>query len=1060
VARGGLGRIVLAFDRRLGRRVALKELLSRDPKAERRFVREAKITARLEHPNIVPIHEAGRWPSGDRFYAMKLVEGRTLSAALAGAETREERLALLPHLIDVADAIAYAHSQGILHRDIKPANVMVGAFGETMVIDWGLAKILGEKGEEEGLEVDHVPISATETSDGIVVGTPPYMAPEQARADSLDERSDVYALGALLYQILSGRRPYEDVDPKDVLREVVRGPPVPIDGLAPEMPRDLLAVVKKAMHRHPAHRYPSAQEMAEELRRFSTGQLVGAHRYSPLEHAWRFVRRHAAAVGVALLLLSVLIGFAGWSFRGLADRSRIALQAQEDAEARERELDLEKARSLLARDPTEAVAWLKRVRPPIRGAATVAAEAEEAGVARAVLEGHVQEVEHVRADPGGRFVASASRDGAVILWSIATGAAERIEHGARVSALAFSEDGAHLASGAYDGTVRVVRPSAPERRRATPPARGHQAPVVAIGFAPSGDRLVSLGRDRRLILWTLDGRRAEVIETPPVGDWADLAFVDEGRTVVTGGHGSRAMVWDLDTGEGRPLADLGSDITAFSARAGAIALGARDGSLAVVDPDREMVRTLGAHDTEVRALAFSPGGRRLASAGFDGAVMLWPLGTEQSPEPLDGHDERVTSLAFSPGGRWLASGSWDGTVRLRDLTKGTETQTLRGHAQVVTDLAFGPRGDFLFSSSWDTAVRVWPVRARGGALLEGHQIGVHAVDFAPDGRRLVSGGHDDALRVWDLAAGEDRVLSGHEDNVYRVRYSPDGRWIASSSDDRTVRLWPAGGGAPRVLRGHRGDVEELAFSADGRWLASAGRAGDLFLWPVEEDGPGRSLLGHRGAVTGVGFGADGRLASAGRDGQVLLWPLGPGAPRRLLVDAGTVEGLDVAPDGRRLAAVGGRGELWVWSLPEGRLLLHVETDLDEPAAVRLSPDGRLAAVASAQVGLWLCNVAYGVCHDLRGHAARVFDLEFSPSGRALATGSGDHTARVWDVETLESRVLRGHRAPVFDVAFSPDGSFVASGSGDTDVRVWPAELPPRRDQLPRFLEELTTYQVD
>lgn len=1073
MARGGLGRIVEGFDHRLGRRVALKELIARNEKAEARFIREAKITARLEHPSIVPIHEAGRWSNGERFYAMKLVEGRTLADALAEADTREKRLELLPHLIDVAEAVAYAHSQGILHRDLKPANVMVGAFGETVLIDWGLAKDL-----KAGPDADDDPLSAvassekdeerpgrpvsvlrgrparssTETSDGIVVGTPPYMSPEQARADPLDERADVYALGAMLYQVLCGDRPYQGVSPKDVLLAVVQGPPAPIEELAPDMPKDLVAIVRKAMHRNPALRYPSAKEMAEELRRFSTGQLVGAHRYSAVERGLRFARRNAATLTVALLFIGVLAGFATWSFRRLAARTEAAVAARQLAEDRVRELTLEKARSLLGRDPTEAAAWLLKIRPPIRGAPSVAAAARELGVARSILSGHLQEVDLVRFGPKGRYIASGSRDGTVRLYSGTGAPLDRFDHGARISALAFVPDGDGLATGAYDGRVRLYP------LRGGPPLTmlAHTAPVSVIRFAPTGDRFVTLGRDRRLILWTLDGRVAARLEAPPVGDWAEALFVDAGRWLVTAGHGARVILWDLDEGEGRLLFEPGADVTALAESEGLVAVGFRDGAVAIIDPERRSTRTLGGHAAEVRALEFSPDGSRLASASFEGRVILWPLDSMEPARVFDEHDERVTGLRFSPVGRYLASASWDGTVRVRDLET-SEISTLRGHGQVVTDLDFAPSGRLLVSASWDTSVRLWPVDPSGRAVLSGHEIGVHAVDFSPDGRSIASGGHDDELRLWDLRTREAQVLAGHGDNVYRVRFSPNGRWLASSSDDRTVRLWPADGGTPRILRGHLGDVEELAFSQDGRWLASAGREGDLFLWPVA-GGEAVKLDGHRRAVSGLGFVVGGRLATAGLDGRVLLWPLGPGTPRRLLEGASPVRALDVTRDGNRLAAAGGQGELWVWALPEGRRLHHL-TGLVEPDVVRLSPDGTHAAVASAQRGLWLCNLAYELCDELEGHEARVFDLEFSPSGRALVTGSGDHGVRLFDVETHESRVLLGHRAPVFDVAFSPDGAWVASGSGDTDVRLWPVLLPPRLERLPEYLEALTEHRI-
>ncbi len=1045
VARGGLGRVVQAFDRRLGRRVALKELLARDPKAEERFVREARITARLEHPNIVPVHEAGRWPNGERFYAMKLVEGRTLSEALGSAESREERLELLAHLIDVADAVAYAHSQGILHRDLKPANVMVGSFGETVLLDWGLAKdLLDEAADPPSPHPEtQTERPSIETSDGIVVGTPPYMAPEQARGDRLDERADVYALGAMLYQVLCGKRPYEDVAPKEVLLAVVSGPPAPIARLASDMPRDLVAVVEKAMARDPGHRYPSAKEMAEELRRFTTGQLVAAHRYSPAERVRRFVGRHWAALAVAGLLLGVLAVFAGWSFRGLRVRSEAARVARSEADQRVLELTLEKARSMLARDPTEAVAWLKRVVPPLPGVASVAAAADERGVAWAVLGGHTQEVDRVKTNPSGAGFASASRDGTVRLWDW-DGTYRVVAHGSRVTALAYADDGNHLLTGAYDGSVRVIE----LRSGAVRVFERHMGPVVALGFAPTGDRFVSLGRDGRLLLWSLDGEVAESFTTPAVGDWAEVRFRGEGR-VLSAGHGARVMEWDLEQGRGRTAAEASADVTAFAIEGDLLVLGGADGSVALGDLGRRALRTVGGHDGEVRRVVLSPSGDEIASAGLDGRVIVWSIRASKPQQVFEDHEERVTALGFSPNGRFLASASWDGTVRLRDLET-LEGKTFRGHSQVVTDLGFEPNGRALVSASWDTTLRVWPLRSSPDRTLEGHRVGVHALAFSPDGRSFASGGHDHEVRRWDARTRTAEVLAGHEDTVYRVLYSPDGRFIASSSDDRTVRLWPTGGGRPRVLEGHEGDVEELAFSPDGRSIASAGRAGDVFRFSVQ-DGTATRLSGHRAPVTGVAFVAPDQVVSASLDGQLILHGQGP-----ILSGAGPLRGLDATDDGRRLVVAGGRGELWVFSFPDGQQVAHIQ-GLHEPDRVKLSRDGTLVAVASGQRGLWLCNLAYALCDRLEGHEARVFALDFSPTGRVLATGSGDHGVRLWDVETLESRPLAGHRAPVFDVSFSPDGSWVLSGSGDAAVRLWATRLPPRPQDLPDALERLTRH---
>ncbi len=327
IARGGMGRIVAAEDQRLGRRVALKVLLEPAGDQLGRFQREALITARLQHPGIVPVYEAGRWPSGEPFFAMKLVAGLPLDRVIAETRSLDERLALLPRIAAATDAIAYAHNQRVVHRDLKPANVLIGDFGETVVIDWGLAKDL-----DAGDSLDSaaraprkvmVPLtvppeaergtpptpprssystaSSTLTIAGAVMGTPAYMAPEQARGEAVDQRADVFALGAMLYHLLAGAPPYNAKTATDVIAAAALGRVVPLVEREARAPADLVAIVQRAMAQDPARRYAHAGELADELRRFLTGQLVSAHRYTRSQRLARFVKKHRAAVTIATI---------------------------------------------------------------------------------------------------------------------------------------------------------------------------------------------------------------------------------------------------------------------------------------------------------------------------------------------------------------------------------------------------------------------------------------------------------------------------------------------------------------------------------------------------------------------------------------------------------------------------------------------------------------------------------------------------------------------------------------------------------------------------------------
>jgi eukaryotic-like serine/threonine-protein kinase len=291
IGEGGMGRVFAARDLRLSRPVAVKMLRVRDAALVTRFEREVQLAARLQHPGIVPVYDAGSWPSGEPFLVMKLVLGRSLERAVRDADTVADRLALLPNVIAVAEAVAFAHDQGIVHRDLKPINVLVGAFGETIVLDWGLAKDLRAGSDVDALPRDGVARGSApgETAAGAVLGTPSYMAPEQAAGKSVDARADVYALGAILHHVLSGSAPQA----------------TPLSLLEPRLPGDLRAIVGKALAKEAHDRYPTAFELAEDLKRFAAGQLVAARSYSPAARLARLVTRHPLLTLAALVALGL-----------------------------------------------------------------------------------------------------------------------------------------------------------------------------------------------------------------------------------------------------------------------------------------------------------------------------------------------------------------------------------------------------------------------------------------------------------------------------------------------------------------------------------------------------------------------------------------------------------------------------------------------------------------------------------------------------------------------------------------------------------------------------------
>jgi hypothetical protein len=522
-ARGGLGRIVNATDLRLGRTVAIKELIEHSESLAASFVREALVTARLQHPGIVPIHDAGRWPSGEAYYSMPLLPGRSLKATIEAARTIGERLDLVRHALAVADTLAYAHSKGVVHRDVKPANIMIGEYGETVLIDWGLALIEERADSELGIvgaatnEMEEL-AAGFASSSSEVVGTPAYMSPEQAKGGAVDATADVYALGAVLYELLTGHAPYSGTSAKRMLELVQETLPTPAGALVPNLPPELVAIVGKAMARAPADRYPSARELASDLRRFQAGQLVAAHRYSLGALLGRWLRKNksvvtiAAVAGVAVVTMGVLSVERVVEERNVAMQQRSVAQAAfADASQRRRELILLQAKSSLNLDPTAAIAWLKDYDPTpdeMFGVQALISEARARGVAQ-----HVVRVPHqvftVRYAPDGSTVAFVSADGAVHAIDLATQQMKTVGiHPGEPSTLAFDPTGARLATSTSRlGTVRIWHLATGTFTEL--PAIGSS--IVDVAFSARGDELLVSARDQEhafvAAVWDIDRSR-------------------------------------------------------------------------------------------------------------------------------------------------------------------------------------------------------------------------------------------------------------------------------------------------------------------------------------------------------------------------------------------------------------------------------------------------------------------------------------------------------------------------------------------------------------------------
>jgi len=427
IARGGMGRVVNANDTRLGRIVALKEALALDADSLHRFDRETQITARLEHPSIVPVHDAGKLADGTPFYVMRKIGGRPLEKLVATAGTLNERLALIPHIVAAAHAVAHAHERGIIHRDIKPSNILCGELGETIVIDWGLAKVKGEPDEETGttnwvIEDD----DQLKTRAGIVFGTPGFMAPEQLRGNTVNERTDVYALGATLYHLLSRKPPHHAKTADEMMRNAVRAKPVPLDELVDGVPPELITIVDKALSMDARTRYQHARELSDDLQRFLTGQLVASHHYTPRAKLARFIRKNrvpvfaVTAAAIALIVIGTVAVARVINERDRADDERdIAKEQTRVAQDRLDKLTLQQARSKAVTNPTEAIAMMKALatRPEQwRDVRAIAATARANGVAWSLpAPAHAESVEMSR---DGKHVLVAGGDGSVQIYDL------------------------------------------------------------------------------------------------------------------------------------------------------------------------------------------------------------------------------------------------------------------------------------------------------------------------------------------------------------------------------------------------------------------------------------------------------------------------------------------------------------------------------------------------------------------------------------------------------------------------------------------------------------------
>lgn len=1004
IASGGMGRITRANDRRLGREVAIKEVL--DPDLRARFEREAMITARLQHPAIIPIYEAGVWPDGSAFYTMRLVDGGTLAASIENTTTMAERVALLPHVVAVTEALAYAHSRRIIHRDLKPGNVLVGAFGETVVIDWGLAKEIDQASDERGqLSPSLVPSSPHLTSAGAVLGTPGFMSPEQASGDELDARADVYALGSILYNVLAGVAPYYDQhagDTPDLLVELVRlKPPTPLSELAPDVPADLRAIVERAMGPM-ATRYPSAKEMAEELRRFQTGKLIAARDYRLRDLMARWIRRHRAAVVVSLVAFVALTAGAVVAVVNIT-RSRASEQAQR-----------------VAAESSLTTALEEQARTEILGGdrergLVYASEAYRRG----------------RDTPALRYLlAVATRD--------------------------------------LDLAGSTIAPPQLTTPCGTDPGCS-SAEVETLGFAADG-QLVLVETTGRLSTWRDGRRTSSTaldrefssaqldpaVEHAAIGGehWLEMWDIQHGTRQwrVDDESLSSTRLWFAPTG--KQLVALTQDggihgAPVFDAASGAV--------VATID--------MGAQ--RIVEVAYSPDGRLVAACGVDGSVRLWEttrfteVATLRSGRPLRGHGPAQHVLAFAGPDRIVVDDElWqiDTASVLRvlvaptnvaiaatdsgDLIATADGQTVRlwnrdgerlaESKAAVSHLVFAP-GGVLVGAGDDPQVDIWelPSLDLRQSIVAGS---TELVVVDRTGSRIATAGETGQhVHEWRMPVGH-RVT--HVPAV-AAAFVAGGRWIESTPAGTTIRRQDSGAAVGHLELG-AGLPERLEVSRDGRRILlhegdhprvldlSTGAAAVQLAggWSSTLSGDGRYVLDL--AQVGDKLEDVVRVFDATAGSTVLELKL----PKQRTMPNG-----DISSDGQRIAVGSGR-HVKLWQVATGVPLLTVEVvGPRQEYQPRFDPTGRTFVVTGTESRLAIVyEVATGRELSRFEDSAPISSASFDQSGRFLLTRNENHVVHLWDTPR---QLMLASVAGVSDAyAFSADGGRFATGDDGGAVRLW------------------------
>jgi eukaryotic-like serine/threonine-protein kinase len=1067
IGEGGCGTVFMAEQEEpVRRRVALKVIkLGMDTKSVvARFEAERQALAMMDHPNIAKVLDAGATDFGRPYFVMELVRGIPITRYCD--ENKLDTQARLDLFIKVCQAIQHAHQKGIIHRDIKPSNILVTLHDGVpvpKVIDFGIAKAT------EGRLTNATLFTAFEQ----FIGTPAYMSPEQAEMSGLDidTRSDIYSLGVLLYELLTGKTPFDAKELAqsglDAMRRTIREkePQRPSTRLSTMQGEALTAtanahgsdavkllrlirgdldwIVMKCLEKDRTRRYETANGLAADLRRHLENEPVTARPPSAAYQFQKAVRRNkllfsaGAIVAVALLLA---VGLSTW-------QAIVASQArQQEARANDR-LRVQVQETDQARRAAEKAALAEsqqRFRAEELLQSMQLQKAEDLLSSGSSVPGLTLLGQMLRKNPSNEV--AVSRFASAMLVAPRQPLTEPLRHENRVLFSQFSPDGLRVVTASTDKTARVW-----DSRTGQPLTEplGHEQFVYSAQFSSDGMRLVTASADKTARVW--DARTGQPL-AEPLRHQQEVYFAQfsqDGLRVVTASGDRTARVWNSRTGQSLsgPLRHDGWVRSArFSPDGMRVVTASGDKTARVWDaitglPLTEPLR----HEGPVFFAQFSPDGMRLVTASGDKTARVWDASSGRPlTEPLR-HELDVYSARFSPDGLRVVTASEDRTARVWDASSGRPiTEPLR-HEQIIFSVQFSPDGLRVVTASGDKTARVWDART-GQPLTESlrHEQEVNSAEFSPDGLRVVTASGDNTARVWDATTRQpltEALL--HENEVGFAEFSPNGLQVVTASADKTARVWDARTGqtVSGPLR-HEGWVRSAKFSPDGQRVVTASDDKTARVWDARTGQPITEPLRHMEYVNSAEFSPDGLLVvTASDDKTARVWDVQTGQPHsEPLRHERAVTSAEFSPDGQRVVTASYDKTARVWEVRTSQpLTAPLRHELDVYSA-KFSPNGLrvVTACGDKTARVWDASTGQSLTEPMQ-HQEDVYSAEFSPDGLQVVTVCADKTARVWDARTGQpiTEPLR-HEQFLYSAEFSPDGLRVVTASEDKTARVWDA----------------------